>query len=295
MWIGERPQQAASQRALELPADRGLGAALERAAKAKQATVVDEQLDPELEKLLLILEKVFGAKGARRFAVRLQQLNADMQQTQQQTQRAGWGLEYELHERTVEMQTASLSAEAELTLADGSTLAFRLDWSQTSVRIQQRDVRVALGDARLKDPLVLDLDGNGISFSGELARIDVDQDGRMDAVARPAGADRLVALDGAILGGRSGQAFRDLAALDGDGNGWIDAGDAAFDRLQLWDGRGFTSFAQGGVAAVATASVALPFAHRDGDGGLQAQGRRGGVFLRDDGVAGAVAQVDLVA
>ncbi|MBN8525326.1 MAG: hypothetical protein J0M02_08325 [Planctomycetes bacterium] len=298
MWVGERPQEAARPRALELPADRGLGAALERAAKAKQATAVDEQLDPELEKLLLILEKVFGAKGARRFAIRLQQLHGDVQQMQQQTaqpQRAGWGLEYELHERTVEVQSASLSAEAELTLADGSTLAFRLDWSQTSVRIQQRDVRVALGDAALKDPLVLDLDGNGISFSGELARIDVDQDGRMDAVARPAGADRLVALDGAILGGRSGQAFRDLAAMDADGNGWIDAGDAVYDRLQLWDGRAFTGLAQGGVAAIATASVALPFAHRDGEGGLQAQGRRGGVFLRDDGVAGAVAQVDLVA
>lgn len=304
MWVGERPQNPAAERprVASIAADNGLTKALERAAKARQTVEDGAKLDPELEKLLTILEKVFGAKGARRFALKMQALQVDQQQTAAQVQqaqsgqqRAGWGLEYELHERTVEMQSATLSAEAELTLDDGRTLAFRLDWSQTSIRIEERSVRVALGDAALKDPLVLDLDGNGISFSGELASIDVDRDGTKDRVARPAGADRLVALDGAILGGQSGQAFRDLARLDGDGNGWIDAGDEAYGRLQLWDGLRFSSLAQGGVAAIATTSVALPFEHRDAGGGLQAVGRRGGVFLHDDGRAGAVAQVDLVA
>jgi hypothetical protein len=303
MWTGERPQrqQAESPRRLIPAADDGLTKRLEQAAKAKQTEAAKEQLDPELEKLLLILEKVFGAKGARKFALKMQALQVDQQQAvaavQQQTaqpQRVGWGVEYELHERTVETQSASLRAEGELTLADGTALAFRLDWSQSSVRIEERSLRVAMGDAQLKDPLVLDLDGDGIRFSGELARIDLDRDGSTESVARPAGADRIVALDGRLLGADSGQAFRDLAALDGDGNGWIDDGDAAHGRLQLWDGLRFTSLQAGGVAAIATASVALPFQHRGEDGGLQAVGRRGGVFLSADGRAGAVAQVDLV-
>lgn len=302
-WVGERPRSQDSERprVANIAADNGLTKALERAARARQTAEDGAKLDPELEKLLLILEKVFGATGARKFALKMQALQVDQQQAAVQAQqaqagqRAGWGLDYELHERTVEMQSATLSAEAELTLADGSTLAFRLDWSQTSVRIEERSVRVALGDAALKDPLVLDLDGDGISFSGELASIDVDRDGTKDRVARPAGADRVVALDGELLGGRSGQAFSDLARLDGDGNGWIDAGDQAFGRLQLWDGLRFSSMTQGGVAAIATTSVALPFEHRDSGGGLQAVGRRGGVFLHGDGRAGAVAQVDLVA
>lgn len=302
MWTGERPQRQQAERPRQLlrSADNGLTRMLEQAAKAKQTETAKEQLDPELEKLLIILEKVFGAKGARKFAAKMQALQVDQQQAfaavQQaaQPQRVGWGVEYELHERTVETQTASLSAEAELTLDDGSTLAFRLDWSQSSIRIEERSLRVAMGDAQLKDPLVLDLDGDGIRFSGELARIDLDRDGTKEAVARPAGADRIVALDGRLLGADSGQAFRDLAALDGDGNGWIDGGDAAYGRLQLWDGLRFSSLSSGGVAALATASVALPFQHRGADGGLQAVGRRGGVFLADDGHAGAVAQVDLV-
>jgi hypothetical protein len=250
MWTGERPQrqQVERPRQLLLSADNGLTKMLEQAAKAKQAETAKEQLDPELEKLLIILEKVFGAKGARKFALKMQALQVDQQQAvaavQQQSaqpQRVGWGVEYELYERTVETQTASLSAEAELTLDDGSTLAFRLDWSQSSIRIEERSVRVAMGDAQLKDPLVLDLDGDGIRFSGELARIDLDRDGTKEAVARPAGADRIVALDGRLLGADSGQAFRDLAALDGDGNGWIDGGDEAYGRLQLWDGLRFSS------------------------------------------------------
>jgi hypothetical protein len=299
MWTGQRPQrqQAEGPRRPGPSADLGLTKVLQQAAKAKETEAAKERLDPEVEKLLLILEKVFGAKGARKFALKMQALQFDQQQAgaPAQPQRAGWGLEYELHERTVEVQTASLSAEAELTLADGSTLAFRLDWSQSSIRIEERSLRVAMGDAQLKDPLVLDLDGDGIRFSGQLARIDLDRDGAVEAVARPAGADRIVAMDGRLLGADSGQAFRDLAALDGDGNGWIDGGDEAFGRLQLWDGLRFSRLAEGGVAALATTSVALPFQHRGEDGGLQAVGRRGGVFLADDGRAGAVAQVDLVA
>jgi hypothetical protein len=298
MWVGQRPARTEGP-----PADGGLGKLLEQAAKARKPVENEEKLDPELEKLLLILEKVFGAKGARRFAMRMQALQAQRAAAEAQVrdpaaggaQRAGWGVSYELDERTVETQSSRLKASGEVTLEDGRQLSFTLDWSQSSIRIEQRSVRLALGDAALKDPLVLDLDGDGIRFSGELARFDVDQDGRMDAVARPAGADRIVALDGAVLGARSGEAFRDLARLDDDGNGWIDAGDAAFGRLQLWDGRGFSALANSGVAALATTSVALPFAYRDADGALQAQGRRGGVFLATDGRPGAVAQVDLVA
>lgn len=301
MWVGQRPQERPRDAAA--PADFGLGKVLEQAAKAKQSDADREQLDPELQKLLTILEKVFGMKGAKKFVLRMQALSAERNQAEAQAnaaaaqpqQRVGWGLEYELHERTIQTQSASLTAEAVLTLDDGRTLAFRLDWSQESVQVSERSVRVALGDAQLKDPLVLDLDGDGIRFSGELATLDLDRDGTQESVARPAGADRIVALDGEILGAQSGQAFRDLAALDDDGNGWIDGGDAAYGRLQLWDGLRFTSLAAGGVAAISTASVALPFQHRGDDGALQAVGRRGGVFLADDGRAGAVAQVDLVA
>lgn len=304
-WVGERSQRQAAERTSlpTVPADHGLGRFLEQTAKARQGTLaIPAQLDPELEKLLTILEKIFGAKGARQFALKLQALQTGQQQAVSQAQQAvaqpqqaGWGLEYDLHERTVEVQTASLSVEAELTLVDGRSLAFSLDWSQTRVHIEERSVHLALGDAVLKDPLILDLDGDGISFGDRLAQIDVDSDGEQDTVAAPGGGDRILALDGAILGGASGRAFSDLSALDQDGNGWIDAGDAAYDRLQLWDGLHFSGLEAGGVAAIATASVALPFEHRDADGGLQAVGRRGGVYLREDGSAGAVAQVDLVA
>lgn len=315
MWVGQRPQsQPQSQpptppRAIGPSADNGLGKLLEQAAKTKASGEAQSQLDPQVEKILFLLEKLFGVKGARQFVQKMQALSAERGQSAAQVApsaqapsaasqptSAGWGVDYQLYERSVETQSSSLTAAGKLTLDDGGTLAFTLDWSQSSVRIEERSVHLTLGDAvQLKDPLVLDLDGNGIRFSGGLATIDIDRDGKTEAVAKPAGADRIVALDGGILGARSGQAFSDLAQLDGDGNGWIDSGDAAYGRLQLWDGQTFSSLASGGVAAIATASVALPFTYRGSDGGLQAVGRRGGVFLANDGTAGAVAQVDLVA
>lgn len=324
LWVGERPAPAAaadrsaradqfSPRPVEAAADRGLGGLLEQAARARRGEEASdaEAIDPKLRQVLILLDKLFGMQGFRRTAWRLPvqegsfappagQLAQDSQPAQ-----AGWGMIYESHQRTVESQSATLSAQAELTLADGSRLAFSLDWSQSSLRIEDSSLRLALGDARLSDPLVLDLNGDGMSFSTELAALDLNRDGTPERFARPGGGDALLVWDrngdgrvgdGSELPGAStGQAFAELAALDHDGNGWLDAADPGFGQLRLWDGGGsLRSLAAAGVAALATASVALPYQHRDEAGGLQAVGRRGGVFLREDGTPGAALQVDLV-
>jgi len=325
MWVGERPQARQTEgdregtRRIQRPpeaADGGLYGLLAKAAKAKdtakEPAESGSELDAETERILLLLEKLFGVKGARSLVARFKAVQADLGQAQgrvqapaqaaQGQQPAGWGMIYEESERTVSYQSASLVAEGTLKLADGTALAFKLDWTQTSLSIRESSTRIAMGDAQLKDPLILDLDGNGIAFAGTMA---VALDGaKPSTVARPAGADAMLVRDadgdgavdaGEVLGSRSGQAFADLAALDGDGNGWIDAGDAVWTQLRLLDGSGRLSALDGRVGALATTSVLLPYEHRDANDSLQAAGRRGGVALTADGTAVAVAQVDLVA
>ncbi len=323
MWVGQRPRPAPGgpgagpdrfQPGRFGPAaDLGLGRMLEQAAKARQqrdAGEADDGLSPELRKILTLLERVFGMKGARQAIQRMQAAEKDYAAAQQAATQptasgqAGWGLIAETHQRTVEMQSATLTAQAELTLADGSTRSFALSWSQTSLRIEESSTRLALGDARLSDPLVLDLDGNGVTFGARRAQVDLDRDGTTESIATPDGADALLVWDrngdgkvqdgSEVVGAVSGQAFSELAALDGDRNGWIDSADAAFSQLKLWNGHGLRTLAASGVAALATSSVALPYAHRDAAGGLQAVGRRGGVYVQEDGAPGAVLQVDLV-
>jgi hypothetical protein len=331
MWVGERPRPPAESSAAggppadrflparpEVAADGGLGALLEQAAKAKRELVAtdgggEDALDPQLAKVLLLLEKLFGMKGIRQTALRLPTQDGGVAaapgavapEAGQAQAPSGWGMIYESHQRSVDTQSASLTAQASLTLADGSRLAFDFTWSQSSVRIEESSTRLALGDARLSDPLVLDLDGDGLSFSAQLATIDLDRDGTAERVARPGAGDALLVWDrngdglvedgSELIGATTGQAFVELAALDRNGNGWIDEADLAYGQLRLWDGgSGLRTLAAGGVGAIATTSVALPYQHRGEAGDLQAVGRRAGVFIREDGTPGAALQVDLV-
>ncbi|MCX8040529.1 MAG: hypothetical protein N3B15_08185 [Planctomycetota bacterium] len=312
-WVGERPRpanEALSAPGGAAPAAEGrelaLHRALERAAKSRTAPPQPEgePPDPETLRILAILERLFGDREARRFVLRLQQLALERAQAASDAPelpaasgippRSGWGLLYEAEQWSIAAQSAALVAEGQLTLADGRQLSFSLTWVQSAVQVQSAHTRLALGDARLKDPLVFDLDGDGIRWEGATVRYDLEGDGVPDAVPLPAGADRILLLDGRVLGARSGQAFRELAALDADGNGWIDAGDPAFARLALWNGREESGLAAAGIAAVATTSVLLPYQHRDARDSLQALGRRAGLYLTAQGRAGAIAQVDLV-
>jgi hypothetical protein len=66
--------------------------------------------------------------------------------------------------------------------------------------------------------------------------------------------------------------------------------------LLLWDGGGLlTPLAEAGVGALLLPHVAAPFTHRDAAQEEVAATRSLGLFLREDGSAGALAQVDLYA
>ena len=103
-------------------------------------------------------------------------------------------------------------------------------------------------------PIVLDLDGNGVSTraAAEGVAFDIDATGRQTQVGWVGGGDALLVRDlngnGSIDDGRelfggatqlanghrAGDGFRALAELDGNGDGKVDAADKAFGELRLW-------------------------------------------------------------
>lgn len=111
------------------------------------------------------------------------------------------------------------------------------------------------GGIRQVDPLVLDLDGNGIDLTTAETGVlfDIDGDGARDRTAWVAGKDAFLALDrngnGRIDDGRelfgeqngASSGFAELARFDQDGNGVIDARDAVFNSLILLRGDGSMS------------------------------------------------------
>jgi hypothetical protein len=103
-------------------------------------------------------------------------------------------------------------------------------------------------------PVVLDLDGNGVSTSaaGQGARFDLTGTGQSREVGWTAGGDGLLAMDrngngviddgrelfGAVTpmadGRRAGHGFNALAELDSNGDGVVNASDAHFGDLKVW-------------------------------------------------------------
>ena len=103
-------------------------------------------------------------------------------------------------------------------------------------------------EARRLDPLAIDLDGSGDieELPADSVYFDIDGDGTEESVSWISGADGFLARDlngnGEIddineLFGASGDGFADLAALDDNGDGIIDAQDAAYNDLLVWQDR----------------------------------------------------------
>lgn len=160
------------------------------------------------------------------------------------------------------------------------------------------------------DPIILDLDGNGYRF-GAAAMFDINADGAADSVAWNSSNDGILAIDlnrnGIIdngseiftpdfAGGTFASGVEALASLDDNGDGVIDAKDAAFADLLIWqdanadgvsDAGELSNLADLGIASISTGAAAV-------DEGLDGQTvtARGG-FTRDDGSTGGYIEVQL--
>jgi hypothetical protein len=131
-------------------------------------------------------------------------------------------------------------------------------------------------------------------FSGE--RIDVlrssDFQPPGDPVQMPAGSER--------FGAKTKNGFAELSRLDTDHDGWLDEDDVPYDELKLLqvaqDGtQSLRSVREAGVGAIHTGSVATPFELQGSDRTALGDVRSSGVYLREQGGAGVVQQLDLLA
>jgi hypothetical protein len=113
---------------------------------------------------------------------------------------------------------------------------------------------------QVSDPLVLDLNGDGVRTTGLEAGVgfDISGDGRMKLVSFVTGDDALLALDrngnGVVDDGRelfgdqngAANGFQELRRHDQNGDGRIDDHDPVFDRLRLFQDRNGDGISQTG-------------------------------------------------
>jgi len=219
--------------------------------------------------------------------------------------------EFSWHSETTETlrehESSNFAASGLIHTADGRAIDFKLDLAMRRDYQSERKT-VDGGTVELRDPLVINFSGSAAELSDAAFDFDLDGDGRQESMHALAGGSAFLALDAdgdgrindgrELFGARTGDGFADLAALDRDGNGWLDDGDPAFAALRAWsrdaDGKdSLVSLKDKGVGALYLGSAATPFALKDEDNRLRGQVRASGIYLREDGGAGTLQQIDL--
>jgi hypothetical protein len=261
---------------------------------------------------LYIPKRIHSEDAGRAMA----QFRANIANVQQQTTlkaeqtqiRQGWGFVYERQESYKESERLSFAASGIIKTADGREIDFKVQLNITREFAASNQLTVKAGDA-LMDPLVINYDGPAAQLTERKYQFDLDSDGREDQISFLKEGSGFLAIDinndGTINNGRelfgpaTGNGFTELAQYDQDGNGWIDESDPIFNKLRIWskDDQGHdTLFALGekGIGAIFLGNISAEFGLKDNANQLQGQARTGGVFVRENGTAGLVQQLDLV-
>ncbi len=308
MWVGDRRPAGNSPKGDAVTLS-------DEARAAQQADPLDGtddnvRNDPRLSLLIMLIEKITGRPVRWLQASDLQAPPATTTGTTaapEAPQRAGYGIEYDYHAEYSESESTTFAAEGVVRTADGRDIRFTLETSLSRSFSARENISLRAGDAVLKDPLMLDFAGPASSLSDLRFAFDLDADGTKEQVPLPGGRGML-AFDrdgnGRIDDGRelfgptTGQGFEELAALDADGNGWLDEADPAFAHLRLWrpDASGvgtLQTMKDANAGAFWLGRVDTPFSLRGADNEVLGQMRASSVYLREDGTAGTVSQVDL--
>ena len=223
---------------------------------------------------------------------------------------SGGGFEYSQSVTHYEAQSTSFQAQAAVTTADGRQINIDLQLNLSREFISQSNLTIQGGDQPVQvDPLVINFGTGSASLSEQKYAFDIDANGSLDQISFVGPGSGFLALDlnedgtindgGELFGPQSGNGFDDLAKYDADGNNWIDENDAIYDKLQIWskDAAGkdvLMALGQQGVGAIYLGNVSTEFAVKDAANVQQGQMRSSGVFLRENGSAGVVSQIDLV-
>lgn len=258
------------------------------------------------KKIRLLQLKDLKSADIERFNARKLNLNL---RSQPLTPLAGWGLEYHYSATHQEREKMNFSAQGVVKTADGREISINMELNMSREFISQQNINIRAGNAALQDPLIINYAGPAAALTERNFRFDLDADGSEDLISFVQPGSGFLALDkngdGTIndgqelFGPQSGNGFDELRAYDADGNNWIDENDPVFKQLRVWtrDAQGnnvLLALGQTGVGAIYLGAVNTDFSLKNSVNDTQGQLRSTSLFLREDGSAGSIQQVDLV-
>ena len=208
-----------------------------------------------------------------------------------------------------ESEALSFTSAGTVTTSDGRTIDFNLDinLSRSFSAYYREELQEV---SAMCDPLVLNFTGDVADLTDTKFFFDLDADGTEDEISTLSAGNGFLALDkngdgiindgSELFGTRSGDGFKDLAAYDSDGNGWIDENDDIYDKLKIWikDASGndtLYSLKDKNVGAIYLGNADTNYGLRSNTtGNMNGMLRKTGIFLYEDGTGvGTVSHLDI--
>ena len=284
-----------------------------------ESTSID---DLKLGLLKMLLERISGIKikvlSTKELRAKLQELRDQGVEIQRQVRqptapqaqaKGNFALAYDYSFTHTERETTQVQMAAEVHTSDGKTIQLGIQLNLSRELVQHQEFHLTAGDQSLFDPLVINFEGSSAELTQRQFQFDLNVDGKQDQIAFLKPGSGFLALDkngdgkindgSELFGPRSGDGYQELASYDQDGNLFIDEGDAIYQQLQVWskDANGtdrLMAIGEAGVGAIYLGHIGSEFTLADGQQQTVGQLRDTGFFLREDGSAGTVQQIDLV-
>lgn len=222
-------------------------------------------------------------------------------------QRLGWGIDYSYSRTEVSSEELKFSASGNVRTKEGAQIDFKLAFNMSRSVATHESLSFKAGDA-LIDPLVLNFGGNTVTMSDIKHTFDLDLDGKDDEFSFVGEGSGFLALDkngdgkindgSELFGPTLGNGFDELSEYDEDGNMWIDESDSVFEKLLIWtkDEEGkeeLYMLKEKDVGALYLGSALSAFDLQDTKNNLVAKMRESSIFLKENGGAGLLQEVDL--
>ncbi|MCK5313348.1 MAG: hypothetical protein KAJ62_14625, partial [Desulfobacteraceae bacterium] len=270
-------------------------------------------LDPELQTLKLILEALTGKKiritdTSDFIAQPTAKLSPALEvETGTTPEMAGWGIDYQETITINETEQSAVTASGIIKTKDGKNISFSIDLVMKREFQASSSFSFKAGDA-LIDPLVINMNQNAADLTDTEFKFDINSDGIDENLAWLQGSSGFLVFDKnkngiadngtELFGPTTGNGFNELAELDYDNNSFIDENDPDFRNLMLWSGNSFeesqiTSLKHHGIGAIGLINVKSEFSVNNELNITLGKIQRTGIYLRENGQAGTIQQLDL--
>ena len=207
-----------------------------------------------------------------------------------------------------ESESVAFASSGMVKTQDGRSIDFNIEVSMSRAFTSQINTLTTQNYIKT-DPLVINLDTDIGSVTDQKFLFDLDSDGDEEEISFAGKGSGFLALDrngdgrigdgSELFGTKSGDGFKDLAAFDEDGNGWIDENDSIYSKLKVWtkDEAGndyLINLKDADVGAIYLDNAHTQFSLKDGNNRLNGEIKKTGIYLHEStGAAGTLNHVDL--